>query len=371
MSSTKIKLIGFLTLMGCVTADAGNNFSILNEYKTPDGGIILTTRKINKPGYELLKVTDFSAPPTATRKSSANTTNRKIDEPEDKRQPLIIHAANGPIIETRTLSNSSVSTSNVSKPTSNNSASTSNVSKPTSNNSASTSNVSKFYNSANWPEDEKQNFEYLKPGEQVQVLEVAPGLESYQLYNAQGYSAIGQSIFRDWDVPKDSLINQAKKVGATFVTFSKYADSSITYSVKDNLNNLANTVNPKNLATIIDPNNLGIIYSYEVLFYVKDNYTKNPNIFGFKISSIPLETRKTYQRNTGAYVENVVEGSRAYNANVLLEDVIIAINGNPISTLNDFFEIKEKELKKTKVLELKILRLVNNELKELNIPVNF
>ena len=307
MSSMKIKLLGLLILMGCVTVEASTFYT----YKKPDGATIITTREVKEPGYELLNIT--------------------------------IHQANGPILETRGLSNNSVSTSN----------------------------VSKYYYSANWQEDQKQNFEYLKPGEQVQVLEVAPGLESYQLYNAQGYSAIGQSIFRDWDVPKDSLISQAKKVGATFVTFSKYADSSITYSVKDNLNNLANTVNPKNLATIIDPNNLGIIYSYEVLFYVKDNYTKTPNAFGFRFTEIPLEKRKTYQRNTGSYVENVVAGSRAYKANVLIEDVIIAINGNPISTLNDFSEIKEKELKKTKVLELKILRLVNNELRELNIPVNF
>ena len=321
MSSMKIKLLGLLILMGCVTAEASTFYT----YKKPDGATIITTREIKEPGYELLNIT--------------------------------IHQANGPILETRGLSNNSVSTSNVSK--------------PTSNNSVSTSNVSKYYYSANWLEDAKKNFEYLKPGEQVQVLEVAPGLESYQLYNAQGYSAIGQSIFRDWDVPKDSLISQAKKVGATFVTFSKYADSSITYSVKDNLNNLANTVNPENLATIIDPNNLGIIYSYEVLFYVKDNYYKNPNVFGFRITDIPLEARKTYQRNTGAYVENVVQGSKAYNANVLNEDVIIAINNNPILTADDFLKIKEKELKKTKVLELKILRLVNNELKELNIPVNF
>ncbi|HZH88390.1 MAG TPA: PDZ domain-containing protein [Chitinophagaceae bacterium] len=358
MSSTKIKLLGLLILMGCVTVEASTFYT----YKKPDGATIITNREVKEPGYELLNITIHQAngPILETRglsnnsvstsnvskptsNNSANTTNRKIDEPEDKRQPLIIHAA-APYLDDSYI------------------ASTKTVS---------TTNVSKYYYSANWQEDQKQNFEYLKPGEQVQVLEVAPGLESYQLYNAQGYAAIGQSIFRDWDVSKDSLINQAKKVGATFVTFSKYADSSITYSVKDNLNNLANTVNPKNLATIIDPNNLGIIYSYEVLFYVKDNYTKNPNAFGFRISDIPLEKRKTYQRNTGSYVENVVEGSRAYKANVLIEDVIIAINGNPISTLNDFFEIKEKELKKTKVLELKILRLVNNELKELNIPVNF
>lgn len=299
----KIKLIGLLILMGCVTVEASTFYT----YKKPDGATIITTREVKEPGYELLNIT--------------------------------IHQANGPILETRGLSNNSVSTSNVSK--------------PTSNNSASTSNVSKFYNSVNWLGDAKKNFEYLKPGEQVQVLEVAPGLESYQLYSAQGYSAIGQSIFRDWDVPKDSLISQAKKVGATFVTFSKYTESTVSYTKSD------------------DPNNLGFIYSYEVLFYVKDNHYKTPNTFGFRITDIPLEKRKTYQRNTGAYVENVVQGSKAYNANVLNEDVIIAINNNPISTPNDFLEIKEKELKKTKVLNLKILRLVNNELKELNIPVNF
>ena len=321
MSSMKIKLLGLLILMGCVTAEASTFYT----YKKPDGTTIITNKEVKEPGYELLNIT--------------------------------IHQANGPIIETRGLSNNSVSTNNVSK--------------PTSNNSVSTSNVSKYYYSANWLEDAKKNFEYLKPGEQVQVLEVAPGLESYQLYNAQGYSAIGQSIFRDWDVPKDSLISQAKKVGATFVTFSKYADSSITYSVKDNLNNLANTVNPKNLATIIDPNNLGIIYSYEVLFYVKDNNYKAPNKFGFIISDIPLEKKKVYQRNTGAYITNVIQGSKAYNANVLSDDVIIAINDNPILTVDDFDDIKVKELKKTKVLNLKILRLVNNELKELNIPVNY
>ena len=345
MSSTKIKLIGLLTLMGCVTAEAGNTYM----YKTPDGATILTTRKIDKPGYELLKVTDLSASPTSTKTSSTNTTTRKIDKPGYER--LIIEANGpfyeGPKIETRTLSNNSVSTNNVS--TSTKTA------------SVSTSNVAKYYNSADWREDVKKSFEYLKPGEQVQLLEVLPGLDSYNSYSEQGYAVIGQSIFRDWNLPKDSLIAQAKKVGATFVTFSKYSESSVTYST---------TNDPKNLA-LIDPNNLAIIYNYEVLFYVKDNYFKNPNALGITIGNIPLEKRKVYQRNTGAYIANVVQGSKAYNANLLNEDVMIAINDNPILTGDDFLNIKEKELKKTKVLNLKILRLVNNELNELNIPVNF
>ena len=323
MSSMKIKLIGLLILMGCTKADAGN-FSKLYHYKTPTGNTILTTRKVDKPGYKLEKVTDLSTSSTTIKTSSTNATTKKVGKPNDK--IITIHAAAAPYLDDSYI------------------ASTKTVS---------TTNVSKYYNSVDWLGDAKKSLKYLKPGEQVQVLEVSPGLESYKSYSAQGYAAIGQSIFRDWDVSKDSLINQAKKVGATFVTFSKYTESIVPYTKSD------------------DPNNLGFIYNYEVLFYVKDESFKNPNTFGIKINSIPLEKRRTYQRNTGVYVLNVVEGSRAYNANVLLEDVIIAINGNPISTLNDFFEIKEKELKKTKVLNLKILRLVNNELKELNIPVNF
>ena len=90
MSSMKIKLIGLLILMGCVTAEASTFYT----YKKPDGATIITNREVKEPGYELLNIT--------------------------------IHQANGPILETRGLSNNSVSTSNVSKPTSNNSANTTN-----------------------------------------------------------------------------------------------------------------------------------------------------------------------------------------------------------------------------------------------------
>ena len=78
MSSMKIKLLGLLILMGCVTVEASTFYT----YKKPDGATIITTREVKEPGYELLNIT--------------------------------IHQANGPILETRGLSNNSVSTSNVS-----------------------------------------------------------------------------------------------------------------------------------------------------------------------------------------------------------------------------------------------------------------
>lgn len=290
MSSMKIKLLGLLILMGCVTAEASTFYT----YKKPDGATIITNREVKEPGYELLNIT--------------------------------IHQANGPILETRGLSNNSVSTSN----------------------------VSKFYKPAALREEVKKSFEYLKPNEQVEVLEVfTSSVDSYNSFIEKGYALIGESIFSDWSLPKNSLVAQAKKVGATVVTFSKSSESTVSYTKSDN------------------PNNLDFIYNYHVVFYVKTNYFKNPNALGIIIGQIPLEARKTYQRNTGVYVANVVQGTKAYNVNILNDDVIIAINDNPILTADDFDNIKAKELKKTKVLDFKILRLVNNELKELNIPINF
>ena len=290
MSSMKIKLLGLLILMGCVTAEASTFYT----YKKPDGATIITNREVKEPGYELLNIT--------------------------------IHQANGPILETRGLSNNSVSTSN----------------------------VSKFYKPAALREEVKKSFEYLKPNEQVEVLEVfTSSVDSYNSFIEKGYALIGESIFSDWSLPKNSLVAQAKKVGATVVTFSKSSESTVSYTKSDN------------------PNNLDFIYNYHVVFYVKTNYFKNPNALGIIIGQIPLEARKTYQRNTGVYVANVVQGTKAYNVNILNDDVIIAINDNPILTADDFDNIKAKELKKTKVLDFKILRQVNNELKELNIPINF
>ena len=296
MSSMKIKLLGLLILMGCVTVEASTFYT----YKKPDGATIITNREVDKPDYELLNIT--------------------------------IHEANG----------------------SNFSATSSIAPKTTSTNSVSKSNVSKFYKPAALREEVKKSFEYLKPNEQVEVLEVfTSSVDSYNSFIEKGYALIGESIFSDWSLPKNSLVAQAKKVGATVVTFSKSSESTVSYTKSD------------------DPNNLDFIYNYHVVFYVKTNYFKNPNALGIIIGQIPLEARKTYQRNTGVYVANVVQGTKAYNVNILNDDVIIAINDNPILTADDFDNIKAKELKKTKVLDFKILRQVNNELKELNIPINF
>lgn len=214
-----------------------------------------------------------------------------------------------------------------------------------------TPNVAKFYQPVNWKQNEKKTFEYLKPGEDVEVIETSNEKETYQLLSEEGYIVIGYSDFKDTKISNATLIAQARKVGAQVVTSFRHG-YSISVSVGQQ-----------------DPNKLDTIYNYSVIFYVKSNLSE-PGRLGFVSRSIPMDKRSTYQRNTGEYVDLVYKGSRAYKANIIPGDVIIAVNDTMVDH-DDFIKIKELELKKTKTLNLRIIRLVNNELKEIVIPISF
>lgn len=215
------------------------------------------------------------------------------------------------------------------------------------------SNVAKFYKAVDLDQSYKQAFEYLKVGEDVKVIETSDFSQSHKLLTEDGYSGIGYSRFRDWDISNTSIISQARKVGATVVVLLKQSNSEVYYSKQD------------------DPNNLGFIYDYSVNFYVKDNSFKQPNMLGIQFNTIPIDQRNAYQRNTGAYVTTVLKGSKAYRANVIQGDVVIAVNEKLIEEPENFNKVKETELAKTKILNLKIIRLVNNEPQEIQIPVSF
>ena len=71
------------------------------------------------------------------------------------------------------------------------------------------------------------------------------------------------------------------------------------------------------------------------------------------------------------YIKTIFQDGRAYNANMLVGDVIIKINNIDIKSDNDFHIAKESELKKGNTLEYTLLRLVNNELREIKIPITY
>lgn len=214
-------------------------------------------------------------------------------------------------------------------------------------------NLSDYYQEVKFTDTQRKTLklEYIKPNEQVQILEYREGV--YKELLAQSYIPIGESEFLDRDLPNKVFENKAKSLGASVVVLYKQVASDNTYIPGEN------------------PNNLYFIYKYLATFYAKNNSYKDNNMLGIGISEIPLDKRNLYQRNTGAYLGAVYKGGRAYKANILEGDVIIKINDVDVISLEEMNKIKDDELKKKKVLDYTILRLVSNELKEIKIPVDF
>ena len=61
---------------------------------------------------------------------------------------------------------------------------------------------------------------------------------------------------------------------------------------------------------------------------------------GFSVGDLSQQDRDKYKQNTGCLVNIVYKDSMAYFANLSYGDIIIEINGQPIYTVNDFFEMK-------------------------------
>lgn len=215
------------------------------------------------------------------------------------------------------------------------------------------------------PEIEKY-LEYLQEGQKVQLFNVVTdnAQASYDELVEQGYKAIGFSDFSGQNVSNDDIRNQANNVRASAVSIMK-SRTGITISNKFTI---STEDRPK---PIISNNSSNEFYDYNIIFFVKNNALTLPYNIGVEAQIIPIDKRSIYQRNTGAYIHAVLQGSKAYNANILKGDVILAINDQQVLTPEDFSRImKESVLTKSKILNLKVLRIVNNDLKEALISFN-
>lgn len=211
-------------------------------------------------------------------------------------------------------------------------------------------NLKKYYESVN-----KKNNYLLKFTGEVNVIYTPFSNYSEKfsdLYESK-YALIGHSKFYDRKIPEERIKSYAREVKASVVLVSAERMTTNQYSSNDDLNELDHG------------------YSYFFTFWQKSNAWNQPNILGIQIGEIPREEKTIYQRNTGNYVSAVIKNSRAYYSNILIGDVIIAINGYEVLNKQAFSSIKNRELDKSKTLNLTILRIVNNVLTEVQIPLNF
>lgn len=226
---------------------------------------------------------------------------------------------------------------------------------PSKSNTKSSGNVSKNYKAL--VPVPKQYYEYLNTGQEVQLFSVSDANRSSEEFAEMGYKVIGFSRFRDYEVSYHEVRDQAQKIRATHATVQQVDLDQFKVSSGTGVQS--------------ERMKWDEIYEYLIAFYVKNNELTLPYKMGIDVEVIPTEKRSIYQRNTGAYVNTVLQGSKPYNANLLRDDVIVAINDNPILTPDDFSRImKESVSMKSKTLNLKVLRIVNNDLKEALISFN-
>lgn len=104
-----------------------------------------------------------------------------------------------------------------------------------------------------------------------------------------------------------------------------------------------------------------------------DNFVYLLNKFKAKLKlgifyeSLSDEERAFYERNFGAVIRTVFDGGRAFNANLLINDVIIAVNGQQASSLEGFSELMDDP--NVTELNLSILRKKGSDIIEKDILI--
>ena len=181
-----------------------------------------------------------------------------------------------------------------------------------------------------------------------------------------GFVCIGFSGFRGGSPTQHQLVEQAKKVGAEVVIHTSeyshteqgvrpvfsyvpgqtytttrygtanadvygsggYASGSGSYSGS------ATTTTPGTSHTDYVPYQ-NRVYEHGVTFWRRIK----PGLFGVRPGPIPEPMRSTLQRNTGAFVESVVQDSPAFKANIMRGDVIIQLADKPIATAQELVDL--------------------------------
>jgi PDZ domain len=191
-------------------------------------------------------------------------------------------------------------------------------------------------------------------------------------YAREGYEVIGYSSFTSGNrQDDDDAVGQAQKVGADLVVIigSEYA-GSVTSSVPlttptattSYTNGMAtaygtggsavafgnSTTTTYGTSTTYVPMTVNR-YQYGALYLVKVRLR-----LGVKMRVLSDQERRELQTNHGVYIETVVDGTPAYQSDILPGDVITTIDGSRIDDPANFNELLSARVGQT--VELAIIR---------------
>lgn len=176
-----------------------------------------------------------------------------------------------------------------------------------------------------------------------------------------GFVIVGQSHFTGaLRNPEEQMLAHAKAVGAAHVVASIEHDGTatgtvpvVTYVPPERSTTQtqgtvqANAYGPRATGTVqatysetstteTSPkfNTTHVPYSVDTYRYRAYFLRRTHVVFGAAFRPLTDAERVTLQRNGGAVVERVVDDSPSFNANILVGDILVALDGQPVGTVD-------------------------------------
>lgn len=188
------------------------------------------------------------------------------------------------------------------------------------------------------------NVQLLNPGEEPRVFGTNNLDRDIKILRSKMYIPIGYSSFNGKYEGESNVKDQAKRVGATIALVNSQYTNTQTITSPLFIPNSSTTYQSGSVyaggvsgwysgtstttdTTVVPVTTQQHRYDQTAVFFVKS--TKKPKI-GVFIKNLNDEQRQTIERNTGAAIEIVVEGSPAFYSNVLVGDILIKINGTDV-----------------------------------------
>lgn len=169
-----------------------------------------------------------------------------------------------------------------------------------------------------------------------------------------GYLPIGYVKFNSVKADEKLALAQAKEVGADLVLTSAQFTNTVNETVAQSVYVAPETVrvdstysgragsthSSQQSVTYEGHYNTEFVnqetefYDQKALFFRR----VTPPIFGAIVSPIPEDLRKTLERNRGVMVRAVVKGSPAFRADILMEDILIGLDGVDVIEPGEFYQ---------------------------------
>ncbi len=212
--------------------------------------------------------------------------------------------------------------------------------------------------------------EKLPAGQDPQIFSTKNFDRDYSVLLSRGYILLGYSSFQGKMDPRYNVIQVGRDTGATIIitsnaflgrdsstvplllptsstTYSSGSFSGTNNSSFSGTYNESQTTNSSQWIPITVTKN---IFKQTTAFFVKTSKTFKLGVYYRDLT--PKERQKN-ERNMGVIITTVIEGTPAFSANIIPEDIVIEVNGQKV---NNFSRMSQIINTKGDITDISILR---------------